>query len=200
VRLVALLVLASCAGDPAKPPVKPAPVELANQTPTCSEAALGLEQATRGVRAPESSVVVAMRARCGEDRWPVVAIECFAKMREGELGRCARALPDESRGRMFGVLGGGQPDQMAITIARARLEGLEVGVSACNQFVAAVASVLSCDRMPLDARVQLGNETAEFWDLPTHGLPEAAQKRMGDACGASLAELEQQARDAGCML
>ena len=31
-------------------------------------------------------------------------------------------------------------------------------------------------------------------------LPEDAQRRMTDACGASLAELQQAAHDAGCML
>jgi hypothetical protein len=54
--------------------------------------------------------------------------------------------------------------------------------------------------MPVDKRAQLGTETADFWDLPTHGLPEDAQRRMGAACGASLAQLEEQARGVGCML
>jgi hypothetical protein len=199
-KLAALWVTIGCAAQPGKTPTAAPPPRVANATNTCSDAAVGLEQATRGVRAPDSSVLLAMRGRCTEDNWPVVAIDCFAKMREGDLGHCARALPDDARNKMFGVLGGGQPDRMAITIARARLDGLEVGVASCNRFVAAVASVLSCEQMPLDKRVQLGNETADFWDLPTHGLSEDVQKRMGDVCGASLAELEQQARDAGCVL
>ncbi len=189
-----LIVLVACGGAP--PAVKP----VGNSAPTCSEAAVGLEQATRSVRAPESSVLVAMRARCGDDAWPVAAIECFAKMREGELGRCARALPDEARGHMFNELAGGATERAAIAIARARLELLQVGVGECDRFVAAVAVVLTCEQMPIDARIELGNETASFWDLPTHGLPEDAQARMAAACGDSLAQLRQQAQDAGCML
>jgi len=198
VRVAALLIIASCAGSTPAP--KPAAQPIDHATATCSEAAVGLEQATRGVREPDSTVLLPMRARCTDDNWPAAAAHCFAQMHEGDLGHCARMLPDEARNRMFVVLGGGQPDRMAITIARARLEGLQVGVGACNDFVAAVANVLTCEQMPIDARVQLGNETADFWDLPTHGLPEDAQKRMTDACGASLAELQQAAHDAGCML
>jgi hypothetical protein len=191
---VALVVVAACGG------ATPAPTPIASSTATCSEAAVGLEQATRGVRAPESSIMLAMRARCSDDRWPATAIECFAKMHEGDLGKCARILPDDARKHLFGTLGGDQDDRMQIVLARARLEGVEVGVPICNRFVAAVASVLTCDAMPLDKRVILGNETADFWDLPTHGLPEDAQRRMSNACGASLAELQAQAESFGCML
>jgi hypothetical protein len=192
----AWLVVVACGGSATPPPAKP----VGNSATSCSEAAVGLEHATRGVRAPESSVLVAMRARCGEDMWPVAAIECFAKMREGELGRCARALPEEARGHMFNELAGGATDRAAIAIARARLEILEVGVGECDRFVAAVAVVLTCEQMPIEARVELGNETASFWDLPTHGLPADAQARMAAACGDSLAQLREQAKNAGCML
>lgn len=199
-RPTAWLLLAACGGAAAKSPPASAPRVPANATSSCGEAAAGLEQATRSVRAPESSVVIAMHAHCTEDAWPAAAIECFAKMHEGELGHCARELPDASRDRMFAVLGGGSPDRMAIAIARARLEALQVGVGECDRFVAAVSAVLTCEQMPIEARVQLGNETAEFWDLPTQGLPEEAQRRMAEACGQSLHELQQQAQDAGCML
>jgi hypothetical protein len=53
--------------------------------------------------------------------------------------------------------------------------------------------------MPLDRRVQLGAETADFWSLPTQNLPADAQKRMAAVCGQSLAALQQQAAGAGCM-
>lgn len=199
-RVAALVLIASCGGSsPAAQPAKPV-APIGHATATCSEAAVGLEQATRGVREPDSTVLLPMRMRCTEDNWPADAAHCFALMHEGDLGHCAKMLPDDARNRMFALLGGGQADRMAITIARARLEGLQVGVGACNDFVNAVANVLTCEQMPIDARVQLGNETADFWDLPTHGLPEDAQKRMTDACGASLAELQQAAHDAGCML
>lgn len=192
-----LLVAAGCGGSPRTQ----RGVATANREPSCAEAAVGLEQATRGVRAPDSSLVVPMRARCNDDRWPLTAVACFAHMTEGDLGRCARALPDDARTHMFAiVLNGGVSDRAAIVITRARLDGLAVGVATCDRFVAAVSAVLTCEQMPLDARVQLGNETVDFWDLPTHGLSEGAQRRMENACGASLASLEQQARDVGCML
>lgn len=198
-KSAALLVVAACGGAAAQKPAAVASV--AGSAPaSCGQAAAGLEQATRSVRAPETSVVVAMHARCSEDAWPVAAIECFAKMTEGDLGRCARALPDGTRDRMFAVLGGGEPDRAAIAIARARLEAMQLGVAQCDRFVAAVSAVLTCEHMPIEARVQLGNETADFWVLPSEGLPEDARKRISDACGDSLAELQQQATDAGCML
>lgn len=192
---VGVLVVTACASSPAP---KTAPI--ASSAPSCSDAAFGLEQATRGVRAPESSILDVMKMRCTADAWPVPAIQCFANMHEGELGKCARVLPDDGRKRLFGALGADEDDRMQIVLARARLEGLEVGVTECNQFVAAVAAMLTCDAMPLDKRVQLGNETADFWDLPTHGLPEEAHRRMSNACGASLAELQQTAQSVGCML
>ena len=200
-KLAALLLVAACGGAAtASQPTQPARRVPSNAATSCREAAAGLEQATRGVREPESSVVIEMHARCTEDLWPVAAIDCFARMHEGDLGRCARALPDRLRDRMFAVLGGGVPDRAAIALARARLESMQVGVGECDRFVAAVHAVLTCEQMPIEARVQLGNETADFWDLPTEGLPADAQRRMADACGASLQQLQQQAHDAGCML
>jgi hypothetical protein len=192
-------VLAACGGTTAAPPAK-APPPIASSAPSCSDAAFGLEQATRGVRAPESSILDVMKSRCTDDSWPVPAIRCFASMHEGDLGKCAHALSDDARKRLFGALGADEDDRMQIVLARARLDGLTVGVTVCDQFVAAVAAMLTCDAMPLDKRVQLGNETADFWDLPTHGLPEDAQRRISNACGASLAELQAQAQSVGCML
>src|SRR5262249_22559336 len=137
---------------------------------------------------------------CGEDRWPVVAIECFAKMHEGELGTCARELPDDARDHMFQVLATGAPELGAIAIARTRLQLVQVGVGECDRFVAAVAIVLTCEQMPVEARLELGNQTAELWSLPTKGLPDDAQRRMAAVCSQSLADLQREAQDAGCML
>jgi hypothetical protein len=58
--------------------------------------------------------------------------------------------------------------------------------------------VLVCDAMTIEVRAQLGAETADFWSLPTSGLPADAQLRMADVCVRSTAALEQQAADAGC--
>ncbi len=197
-KAVALVVLVACGSTAREHGVTQ--VGTSTATETCSAAAAGLEHATRDVRAPDSSILAEMRQRCGDDHWPDAARDCFAKMDQGDLGRCARTLPDEPRNHMFAVLRGAQDDRAQLVIVRARLQTLEVGVGTCNEFVTAVTSALSCEQLPLDKRVQLGNETADFWDLPTHGLPEDAQKRMTAACGTSLAELQQAAQDAGCML
>jgi len=173
------------------------PPTISNATRSCKQAALGLENATRGVRSPESSVADELVVRCNEDSWPSTAIDCFATMREGDLGRCSRSLPDDSRNRMFGVLGGGG-GLAGIAIAQARLEQLQVGVPACDQFVAAVSTVLKCEQIAIDVRVQLGRETAEFWSLPTAKLAADDLQRMTEVCGQSLASLRQQASDAGC--
>jgi hypothetical protein len=150
------------------------------------------------VRAPESSVFDAMRERCETDAWPAVAVTCFAKMREGDLGRCAKELPESMRNAMFAVFGGGPPDRAAIEVARARLSILAVGVPECDQFVTAVSTALGCEAMPLETRVQLGNETADFWDLPTTDLSAEVHQRMASVCGESLVALQAQVRNVGC--
>jgi hypothetical protein len=58
--------------------------------------------------------------------------------------------------------------------------------------------VLVCDAMAIEVRAQLGVETADFWSLPTSGLPAEAQLRMADVCERSAAALAQQAAGAGC--
>lgn len=189
-----LVVLAACSHAP--PPPSAAPI--ANATRSCSDAAAGLERSTKSVRAPDLSVLQAMRERCAADAWSAAAIDCFASMQEGELGTCARQLPEQARDAMFGVLGGGEQTRTTIALARARLETLQVGVAECDRFVTAVHAVLACEGMPVEARAQLGAETADFWDLPTQGLSPDAQHRMADVCGASLRELEHQATGAGC--
>lgn len=187
-----LLVLVACSSAP-QPRPEPAPI--ANATSTCADAALGLEAATKGVRAPERGVFEELKRRCVDDTWPGTAVDCFARMREGELGRCARELPEASREKMFGVLA----DRAGLAIARARLEQLTVGVAACDRFVGAVTTMLGCEGMALDDRVQLGNETAQFWSLPTDRLGEDDLRRMSAVCEQSLVTLQQQAATVGCM-
>ena len=140
----------------------------------------------------------AMRARCMNDGWSAAAIECFARGTEADLGRCAALLPARARDRMFELVGGGARDRIAVAVALAKLSTLKVGIPECDRFVQIVAYVLVCDRMAIEVRAQLGAETADFWSLPTSGLPADAQLRMADVCGRSTVFLEQQAADAGC--
>jgi hypothetical protein len=167
-------------------------------TRTCSDAAAGLERATRGIRAPEDTVLAPMRTRCTEDAWSVEAIECFAAMQPDDLGACAGKLSKTPREAMLAVLAGIHDDRAAVAVVVARLATLKVGVPACDQFVAAVATVMTCEGLPLETRVQLGNETADFWSLPTSGLPPDAQAKMTSACGESLAALQRESTGAGC--
>jgi hypothetical protein len=204
--LVLLLVLSAACGPGAKPapaaPVPAAPVPVTapgdDQARGCAVAAAGLEQGTRGLRDPEVSVLAPMRARCMDDGWSPAAMECFGRMTEGDLGRCAGLLPAKARERMFEQVGGGARDRVAVAIALAKLSALKVGIPECDRFVEVVAHVLVCDRMAIEVRAQLGTETADFWALPKSGLPADAQLRMADVCGRSTAALEQQAVEAGC--
>lgn len=169
---------------------------------------MGFENATRGIRAPESSVLMTIRERCLVDAWPAAAIECFARMSEGELGRCAGTLPMRSRDRMFatlgsGGLGGNDGDvisgELSLTISAAKLEVLRVGVAECEAFLTSVRRALVCKAMALETRVVLGAETADFWSLPTDGLPADAQQKMAQVCKKSLAALEEEIVAVGCM-
>ena len=203
----AVALLAAGCGSAAAPrpaPVPPAapapvpPVPIADTTRACQDAAAGLERGTRGLRPPESSVLESMRALCVGDAWAAAAIECFAGMQEGGFGRCAAGLPARARQRLFERIGGGASDRVAIASALVKLSALQVGIPECDRFVETVAQVLVCDAMAIEVRAQLGTETADFWSLPTAGLPADAQLRMADVCGRSTAALAQQAADAGC--
>jgi hypothetical protein len=201
-RAVLVMCLLGCSVE--KPVEKPAPKPVEQpvakaRAHTCADAAVGIESATKGVRSPDTTVFDAMRGRCSDDQWPAAAIECFATMHEGDVARCARELHDGVRDSMFAVLAGGAADQGAITIVRARLDAMTVPVAECDRFVKSVSSVLTCEHMPIETRIQLGNDTADFWNLPTT-LSADAEQRMATACGQSLSALQQHATLAGCML
>ncbi|MDB4959488.1 MAG: hypothetical protein JWO36_7057 [Myxococcales bacterium] len=199
-RISCLVVLVACSAPAKQPrPIDAKPIEnIAGRS--CVEAATGLEGATKGLRPPESSVLDQMRNLCEAGAWPEPVRECFTKMAEGDLGRCARQLAEAPRNALLNALGGGYGPRAKIAVALARLETLQVGVAECDQFVAAVAIVLACEQMPVETRAELGTETADFWDLPTHGLRPDAQHRMATACSVSLSSLQQQAASVGCQL
>lgn len=196
-RALAIAVLIGC-GSAATPAPAP-PVPVVEVTHTCAEAAAGLERGSRSLRAPESSVLGAMRSRCLDDAWPALAIECFANMTEDDLVGCAGKLDTGDRERLFETLDGGTQDEEALAAIVTRLGALKVGIAECDRFVSAVATVMSCRGMSLDTRIGLGNETAEFWSLPTTRLSTEAQLRMAAVCGKSLGDLQKRATDAGCM-
>ncbi|HEU0034298.1 MAG TPA: hypothetical protein VFQ53_26930 [Kofleriaceae bacterium] len=204
-RAAALLVIVACSSGatPSTPRTLPAPpvhtVPVAIATQSCSHAAAGIERGTRALREPDESVLAPMRQRCTEDGWNDVAIDCFAKMKDDDLGRCANLLDKTARERMFGVLVGHAPNRASIAVASARLSTLKVGIAECDQFVVTVANLLACEGMSVETRVELGNETADFWSLPTDRLSEDALRRMAMVCGQSLTELQHRATDAGCM-
>lgn len=193
-----LVLLAACGGAQKPADAPPAERPITNLARSCSDAAHGLEGATKSVREPDQLVFDALKKRCADDAWPSTAIECFATMREGDLGACSRDLPERSREGMFAVIGGSEPSRAGLTVARARLEQLEVGVPACDNFVTAVSAVLACEAMPIDMRVNLGNETAQFWSLPTARLQVDDLQRISDVCGKSLLSLQQQSAGVGC--
>lgn len=198
--MIVVVGVVGCGSSARKPaPAPPVPVANESRAGSCSEAAAGIDRGTRSVRPPDVEVLATVRARCVDDTWSTDAIECFATMGEDDLGKCAGELAESSRDRLFAALGGGYDDRTAIVIAQARLVNLKVGIAECDRFVTTVARALGCEQMPLEQRAQLGNETADFWSLPTKNLPADASRRMSEVCGKSLTFLQQQVADAGCM-
>jgi hypothetical protein len=177
------------------PPAPPVPVASIHG---CTDAAAALERATRDVRPPEESVLAALKERCVADAWSQKAVDCFATMREHEVGPCAKLLDDDAATELVRVVGGA--NRTEVSDVRFKLSQLKVGVAECDRFVAAVSTIMSCEKMPLEDRLSLGNETADFWSLPTTGLSIDIERRMTQACGESLQALQRQAIDVGCML
>ena len=166
--------------------------------PTCGDAALGMEHGTRDLRAPDHEIVRSMTGHCVEAPWSSAAIGCFAAMKSEDLGRCIGLLAPAQRDVVFDELKG--TDRASVAIALVKLNALKIDIAACDHFVATVALVLGCEAMPLDTRVQLGIETADFWSLPTNGhLPAAAQQRMATVCQTSLDTLKREASSIGCL-
>ncbi len=192
-----MISIAACSG-PAKPaPARPVPIE--NAARGCGEAAAGLERATRGIRPPEESILAPMQTRCIDDAWSAAAIDCFATMTPDDLGACVGHVEAKHREALFGVISGNARDRGALVVIVARLANLKVGVTECDQFVVGVSRAMSCEGLPLAQRHELGNETADFWSLPTKNLPPDAVARMVKACTESLEALQQQVAAVGCM-
>lgn len=200
IRAAIALLAVGCGGPAApRPPLASSPpVPVEDTTRACQDAAIGLERGTRGLRPPEGNVIDRVRRLCVDDAWPAATIECFARMRDDDFGRCAAALGERARQRLFNRIGGGDSDRTAVAAALVKLSTLQVGIAACDRFVAAVAHVLVCDVLAIEARAQIASQTADLWALPTSGLPADAQLRMADVCGKSTAALQQQAAGAGC--
>ncbi|MDX2091237.1 MAG: hypothetical protein SFX73_25485 [Kofleriaceae bacterium] len=180
---------------PPAPPVPVAPVVMK----TCADAAIGIERVTKDIRPPDVELLGPVRARCIEDGWTMAAIECFAGMQGDDLVACTRELPEAQRAPLVAQVTGNQATDAQVAEIVSKLAALQVGIARCDQFVSAVANVMGCKGMTLEARVNLGNETADFWSLPTASLNGDARARIDEACGESLHALQQQAADVGCM-
>ena len=190
-----MTMLVACSSAP--PPV--APITQVARVRTCSEAAVGLDRATQTMRDPDSAVLSPLKTKCLDDRWDQASIDCFTTMHPDDLAKCASLLHDRARDAMFAVLADREPTTAALAIAKARLDAMKVGVDECDRFIEAVSAVLSCESMPLEARVQLGNETADVWSLPTARLSADAHMRMATTCETSLHTLEKRVAEVGCM-
>jgi hypothetical protein len=188
---------------PAQHPVITSPPLIAQAAapppPPCGDAATGLERATRDLRAPDDTILRVMMIRCQEDHWTDDAVACFATMTPDDLATCVAKLAPAARTAMVDNLEHGELSPAgSLEVAQLWLASIKVGVAECDQFVAAVADLMACEAMPIDARIQLGRETADLWSLPDHGLPADAAHRMALVCDHALGSLHQQATAAGC--
>lgn len=200
-RPLLLVLLVGCGSSAAHKPAPPAPpVPIAIDTRSCADAAIGLERSTKTLRPPDSDVIGPVRQRCAEDRWSVGVIECFAEMKEDDLTKCSRNLPAGQRENLLAaLLGNAADDTEELAAIVTKLQALQVGILNCDRFVLAVTVTMSCRGLASNARIQLGNETADFWSLPTTRLSIEDRAKMAAACGESLEALQQQATDVGCM-
>ena len=175
---------------------------------TCTDAAFGIDRAAKDLHPPEQEVVPPMRARCARDEWSQKAIECFAKLASdspsdgtSELATCVGQLPIEQRASLLVEIKGAQPDQSAeLAEVVTKLGALQVGITSCDNFVAAVTRMMDCATLDADARIQLGTETIEAWNLPMHKVSLQDKAKLAGACAQSLESLKRHATDLACTL
>ncbi len=191
----------SKAPPPKPPPAPPVPVVFENRT--CIDAAIGLERMTKTLRPPDEiaeGLVGLIQQRCAEDGWSAAAIECFAAMTEEDLTACTKLILPMHREKLLATLvGNASDDREELASIVIQLQALQVGILNCDRFVQAVTVTMSCKGLASSQRIALGNETADFWSLPTTRLSIEDRARMAAACGESLAALQQQSVDVGCM-
>lgn len=194
------LLVSACWSNPKPAPAPPVPTHTA--TRNCQDAAIGLQRGTKAVRSPDADLLGPMRLRCTEDAWPAKAIDCFAMMGEDELGHCAGMLDQADRERLFTALNGGSGygDKTELALISAKVGAMTTGIPECDGFVHSVGRILACEEMPITVRIQLGNETADSWSLPTSRLSADAIKKMAAICDQTRGQLEQRAAGAGCKL
>ncbi|MGE0396142.1 MAG: hypothetical protein AB7T06_05415 [Kofleriaceae bacterium] len=207
-RRIAFLVLVGCSSPAAPPPVKPAPAvpiatPITEMPKTCTDAAFGIDRASKDLHPPEQEVVPAMRTRCQRDQWSQDVIECFSALAsaESDLAVCVGRLPNEERASLLVEIRGEQPDQTAeLAEVVTKLATIQVGIASCDKFVAAVTRMMDCAALDADARIQLGNETVEAWNLPMHKVSLQDKAKLAGACMQSLESLKRHATDLACTL
>lgn len=191
--------LTACSGPAPARPTPPSSTPVAHKNHTCSDAAHGLEGATRGVREPDRALYDGVVSLCGEDTWGENALTCFAEMAEGDLVRCAKLLEAPKRTRLFDLITSGE-SVTALAVLRYQLDELSPELPACHDFRGAVIAALGCGGMSLALRVRLGSDTADYLRLPTARLDEAGKQSIADTCTRSLAQLREQTATIGCTL
>lgn len=201
--------LAGCS-SPAPPPAKPAPAvpvatPITEMPKTCTDAAFGIDRAAKDLHPPEQEIVPPMRTRCARDQWSQKTIECFAKLAsdedDGNLATCVGQLPIAERSSLLVEIKGEQEDQTAeLAEVVTKLGALQVGIASCDRFVAAVTRMMDCPGLDANARIQLGNETVEAWNLPMHKVSLQDKAKLAGACTQSLESLKRHATDLACTL
>ena len=113
---------------------------------------------------------------------------------------CTRLVLPMDREKLIATLVGNASDEgEELAAIVSKLQALQVGILNCDRFVQAVTVTMSCKGLEPSARIALGNETADFWSLPTTRLSIQDRARMAAACGESLQALQQQSVVVGCM-
>ena len=128
------------------------------------------------MRRPTRPSFRATREHCADDAWSAAAIECFARMRPGDL---AAARPDaggQRAKRCADALGTARRRQAERAVAEARARVAQVNIEECDRFLGAVRSVIACEAMPIAERAELGREVA--------GHLVAADERLARRCRA----------------
>jgi hypothetical protein len=148
-------------------------------------------------------------AVCHDDHWSSDAIDCFARASTDDDQRaCTAAMPAAIARSLRKHVDAAVDGAARVTLTRGAAAPLwrdipaDTGVAECDEFIRGFNALMSCDRMPEQARESAAGTAQQLVDgfRPLHDpnvAPEVKQ-HAADGCTKALAAVRQNATEMHC--